>query len=94
MVGSGRVIFRADLPQQSRTWRITDIDNVSSSGPFDLTITTFERATTSYASHKDFHFALKRPISEADYNALWTKVNQSKGLKILNFYPQQEREQQ
>jgi hypothetical protein len=94
VVGSGSVIFRADLPQQSRTWRITDIDNVSSSGPFDLTITTFERATTSYASHKDFHFALKRPISEADYNALWTKVNQSKGLKILNFYPQQEREQQ
>ena len=94
MVGSDRVVFRADSPGQSRTWRIGDIDNLSSSGPFDLTITTFERATNSYASHKDFHFALKRPLSEADYNALWTKVNQSKGLKILNFDPQQEGEKQ
>jgi hypothetical protein len=88
------VVFRADAPQQSRTWRIGDIDNVSSSGPFDLTITTFERAGTSYAGHKDFHFALKRPLAEAEYNALWATVNQAKGLKILNSYPQQEREKQ
>jgi len=92
VVGSERVVFRADSPQQSRTWRIGDIDNVSSSSPFDLTITTFERAGASYAGHKDFHFALKRPLPEAEYNALWAKVNQAKGLKILNSYPQQQGE--
>jgi hypothetical protein len=91
VVGSDRVIFRADSPQQSRSWRIGDIDNVSSSGPFDLTITTFERAGTNYAGRKDFHFALKRPLAEAEYNALWAKVNQAKGLKILNTQPEGEK---
>ena len=84
LVGSGRVVFRSESPEQSRTWRISDIDLVSSSGPFDLTITTFERAGMNYASHKDFHFELKRPLAEAEYNGLWRNVNQAKGLQILN----------
>jgi len=84
LAGSERVVFQADSPHQSRTWRITDIDLVSSSGPFDLTITTFERAGANYAGHEDFHFALKRPLAEADYNALWVRVNEARGLKVLN----------
>jgi hypothetical protein len=57
---------------------------ISSSGPFDLTITTFERSGENYAGHKDFHFQLKRPLTEAEYEGLWRKVNQAKGLQILN----------
>lgn len=89
LVGSGRVVFRTESPEQSRTWRISDIDLVSSSGPFDLTITTFERAGMNYASHKDFHFELKRALAEAEYYGLWRKVNQAKGLQILNSSTQQ-----
>ena len=89
LVGSGQLVFRSESPEQSRTWRIRDIDLVSSSGPFDLTITTFERAGMNYASRKDFHFELKRPLAEAEYNALWRKVNQGKGLQILNSSIQQ-----
>lgn len=85
VIGPDRVVFQTKSPQQSRTWRITDIDIVSSSGPFDLTITTFERAAGNYAGRKDFHFALKHPLGEAEYNTLWTKVNQAKGLTILNY---------
>jgi hypothetical protein len=73
-----------DSPQESRTWRSKDIDLVSSSGPFDLTITTFERSAANYAGHKDFHFALKRSLTEAEYNDLWRMVNQAKGLQILS----------
>jgi hypothetical protein len=84
LVGGDRVVYRTETLEQSRTWRIPDIETVSSSGPFDLTITTFELAGSNYAGRKDFHFALKRPLSEAEYNGLWRKVNQAKGLQILN----------
>lgn len=84
LVGAQRVVFRSASPGQSRTWRIHDIDMVSSSGPFDLTITTWERAEGTYAGRSDFRFELKRPLSAAGYNALWRQVNQAKGLQILN----------
>ena len=84
LAGRDRVVFRTASPKQSRTWRIADINMVSSSGPFDLTITTFERTGGNYAGRKDFHFELKRPLTEAEYNGLWRMVNQAKGLRILN----------
>jgi hypothetical protein len=84
VVGADHVIYRTESPEQSRTWRTKDIDMVSSSGPFDMTITTFELAGSNYAGHKDFHFALKRPLAEAEYDSLWRRVNQAKGLQILN----------
>jgi hypothetical protein len=84
VVGADHVVYQTESPEQSRTWRTKDIDTVSSSGPFDLTITTFELAGSNYAGHKDFHFALKRPLAEAEYDSLWRRVNQAKGLQILN----------
>jgi len=84
LIGTDRIVFRTEAREQSRTWRIKDIDMISSSGPFDLTITTFELAGANYAGHKDFHFALKRPLAEGEYNDLWRNVNQAKGLQILN----------
>jgi hypothetical protein len=84
VVGADQVVYQTDSPEQSRTWRTKDIDMISSSGPFDLTITTFELAGSNYAGHEDFHFALKRPLAEAEYDGLWRRVNQAKGLQILN----------
>jgi len=83
IVGTDRVVYVTDSPEESRTWRIKDIDLVSSSGPFDLTITAFERSGANYAGHRDFHFELKRPLAEAEYNVLWRMVSQAKGLQIL-----------
>jgi hypothetical protein len=84
VVGADHVVYQTELPEQSRSWRTKDIDMVSTSGPFDLTITTFELAGSNYASRKDFHFALKRPLTEGEYDGLWRRVNQAKGLQILN----------
>lgn len=82
LVGTDRVVYRTDAAEQSRTWRIPDIETVSTSGPFDLTVTTFERGS-GYADRQDFHFQLKRPMTEAEYNAFWRRVNRAKGLEIL-----------
>ena len=85
-VGMDTVVYKSANKAESRSWRYEDIENISSSGPFDLTITTFERAKTHYGNLKGFNFELKQRLEDARYNELWLRLNQSKGLKILNSY--------
>ncbi len=85
-VGTDRIVYMSAKPGASRTWRYEDINNISSSGPFDLTLTTFERAKLDYGSRKQFAFALKQRLNEARYNDLWLRLNQSKGLQVLQTY--------
>ena len=82
-VGRDRIVFASNQPDDSRTWRISDIENISSSGPFELTIVTFERARLDYRERKQFNFRLKEALSEARYNDLWLKINkQNRRIQI------------
>ena len=65
-IGADRIVYAADRPDDSRTWRYSDIDNISTSGPFQLTITTLE---------KSFNFELKQVLSEVQFNELWLQIN-------------------
>jgi hypothetical protein len=85
-IGSDEIVYQSSKKGESRTWRYLDIQNISSSGPFQLTITTFERAKTHYGDLKGFNFELKQPLGEDRYNDLWMRLNRSKGLKILDSY--------
>ena len=85
-VGTSEIVYKSAKKAESRTWRYEDIDNISSAGPFEFTITTFERAKLDYGNRKQFNFSLKKPLEEARYNELWLRLSQSKGLKILNLY--------
>lgn len=87
-VGTSEITYKSEKEGESRTWRYEDIDNIASSGPFDLTITTFEHAKRDYGSRKQFNFELKQRLDEARYNDLWLRLNQSKGLKVLTSYAQ------
>jgi hypothetical protein len=84
--GPGEIVYKSANQAESRTWRYQDIENISSAGPFQLTITTFERAKTHYGDRKGFNFELKQRLEEGRYNDLWLRLNQSKGLQILNSY--------
>jgi hypothetical protein len=75
LVGADRVVYKSGQRGESRTWRIGDLENVSSSDAFDLTITTHER---------EFRFQLKQALNDARYQQLWTRVNQARGLQILS----------
>jgi hypothetical protein len=66
----GAVVYSTPAKGESRTWRYSDIDNISSSGRFQLTITTAE---------KSFNFQLKQPLAEARYNELWLSVEKKNG---------------
>jgi hypothetical protein len=85
-VGPAEIVYQSPKAGESRTWRYQDIENVSTSGPFQLTITTFERAKTHYGNLKGFNFELKQRLEETRYNELWLRLNQAKGLNILSSY--------
>jgi hypothetical protein len=85
-VGSDAIVYKSQKEGESRTWRYEDIENISSSGPFQLTVTTFERAKTHYGDLKGFNFELKQRRDDGRYNDLWLRLNQSKGLNILTSY--------
>jgi hypothetical protein len=74
LVGSGLVVYKSAQVGESRTWRITDLQNVSSANSFDLTIATRE---------KDFRFELKQRLNEGRFDELWRRINEINGLQIL-----------
>jgi hypothetical protein len=82
-VAADRIVYNTSKKDQSRTWRFRDIDNISTSGPFQLTLTTFERSKLEYGSRKGFNFQLKQPLDEKRFNLLWRQLNQAKGLEFL-----------
>jgi hypothetical protein len=82
VIGRDRIVFDSK-GSASRTWTYDDVENVSTTGPFELTITTRERDRSQYGSIRAFTFQLKRPMTERQYDDLWHVVNQKKGLKTL-----------
>lgn len=78
LVGDESIVFKSDKRNASRTWQFGQIDNVSSSGPFDLTITTSEKDRARFSGRRDFRFQLKAALDEKRYNALWRRLNESR----------------
>ena len=77
LVGNDSIVYKSEEPNVSRTWNFTQIENVSSSGPFDLTITTFERDGSRFAGRRDYSFQLKTELPQERYNTLWRELNKS-----------------
>jgi len=59
----------------NRTWRYDDLESISSSGPYELTLTTYEQQKFHYASRSVYRFQLKEPLRAGTYDALWRFVN-------------------
>ena len=74
-VGTASIVYVSSRKNESRTWRYEDIDNISTSGPFQLTIVTFERSKLDYGSRKQFNFELKQRLDESRYDDLWLRLN-------------------
>lgn len=71
-IAADRIVFES--PHASRTWRIADVANLSSAGPFELSITSLDGET---------RFQLKQALPEDRYNELWRHFNPAPGLKAL-----------
>lgn len=64
----------------NRTWRYDDVESISSSGPYELTLTTYEQQKFRYASRRVYRFQLKEALPADRYDALWRFVNEKKGV--------------
>lgn len=65
VIGQERILYRADRPEDSRIWRLKDIDTFASNDPFHLRITT---------AFETFNFELKTPLEPSSYDHIWTAV--------------------
>lgn len=77
-VGRDRIVYQTKEPEESRTWRFADIENIASAGPFDFSVVTREHHGAWNAGWREFHFQLKGPLPEERYNELWRRLNASK----------------
>jgi hypothetical protein len=77
-VAADRVVYASAIPGESRTWWLRDIENVNSSGRFELTLTTYERARMHYGSMRSFNFRLKEPVDPSRVDALWRRLESTR----------------
>lgn len=66
------VVFNADADGDSRFWRYADIRDIGQLGRYRFEIATFEGQFG--VDGKSYIFDLKRPLTDTEYEALWTKV--------------------
>lgn len=78
-----RIVFAAERPGESRTWRDSDIELVSAGGPFALSIVTLEQDGR-------FDFQLRRQLEQEKFETLWLRLEAGKGLRLLHEKPRQE----
>ena len=81
--GTDRIVYKTSDGEDARTWRDRDIENISSSGPFQLTITTYEKSGRDYGDLRALNFQLKRPLDKNRYNELWRRLNQTKDVDLI-----------
>jgi hypothetical protein len=71
-VGADRIVFDSAEHGASRTWRYTDIANISHSGLFDFSLST-QLGT-------EVRFTLKQSLPEDGFQALWLRLEELNGL--------------
>lgn len=84
LISRDEVVFDAGERGGSRSWRLMDIENISRTGPLDLTLTTAEKSGWFRGGVRQFHFQLQAPLPEDRFYTLWRRLNQNKGLTFLD----------
>lgn len=77
------IVFKTSRRGEARTWRLQDIENISTSGPFQFTLTSFERSKSEYSSLRGFNFQLKQRLQQEKFELLWRKLNRERNLPYL-----------
>ena len=85
------VVFQSEEKGGDRAWRYDDLESISSSGPYDLMLTTSEQQKFHYASRRVYNFQLKEALPQESYDALWRFVNEKKGVKRFGAEPSAKR---
>ncbi len=81
-IGDQYVIYKTDAPKDSRIWRYQDISSVGTTGPYQLRLTSMDRAENESGGERNFVFSLKERLAPEAYDFIWWKIN---GSQISSF---------
>lgn len=77
LVGDEYLVYKTDAPKDSRVWRYQEISSVGTTGPYQLRLTSMDRAENERGGDRNFVFSLKERLSREAYDFIWWKVNGS-----------------
>jgi hypothetical protein len=81
-IGEEHIIYKTAVPKDSRIWRYQDISSVGTTGPFQLRLTSMDRAENESGGERNFVFSLKERLAPEAYDFIWWKIN---GPQISSF---------
>jgi len=74
-IGDEYVIYKTDAPKDSRIWPYQDISSVGTTGPYQLRLTSMDRAEGGSGAERNFVFNLKERLTTEAYDFVWWKIN-------------------
>jgi len=88
--GKDWISYLTEAEGDSRYWRFEDIENISSTSPLELVITTYERSRYHHGGWRSFRFQLKERLEEDRYQQLWKSLERGRQHNILDRYSRKE----
>jgi hypothetical protein len=81
-IGDEYIIYKTAVPKDSRIWRYQDISSVGTTGPYQMRLTSMDRAENESGGERNFVFSLKERLAPEAYDFIWWKIN---GPQISSF---------
>lgn len=81
-IGDEYIIYKTAVPKDSRIWRYEDISSVGTTGPYQVRLTSMDRAENESGGERNFVFSLKERLAPEAYDFIWWKIN---GPQISSF---------
>ena len=81
-IGDEYIIYKTAVPKDSRIWRYQDISSVGTTGPYQIRLTSMDRAENESGGERNFVFSLKERLAPEAYDFIWWKIN---GPQISSF---------
>ncbi len=75
MISDEYVIYKTEAPKDSRIWRYRDISSIGTTGPYQLRLTSMDRAEGETGAERNFVFNLKERLTPEAYDFIWWKIN-------------------
>jgi hypothetical protein len=74
-IGEEYIIYKTTVPMDSRIWPYHDISSVGTTGPYQMRLTSMDRAENESGGERNFVFALKERLAPEVYDFIWWKIN-------------------
>jgi hypothetical protein len=74
-IGDEYIIYKTAVPKDSRIWHYQDISSVGTTGPYQMRLTSMDRAENESGGERNFVFSLKERLAPEVYDFIWWKIN-------------------